>query len=89
MGSLAVGIITINFCGTVYEWGSGSMNALIVVAVVALAILFLQQSYCIFTTKENRLMPLDLLRKKDMAICFACQGEWIKGEGMERSLKLS
>ncbi|PVH94596.1 MFS general substrate transporter, partial [Periconia macrospinosa] len=73
IGSLAVGIIAINFCGTRYDWSSGSATALIVVSFVTLTLFFLQQYFNIFTTKDSRLLPLDLLWNKDIAVCFICQ----------------
>ena len=78
MGALSSLIMAINFGGTLYAWSSGSMIALITVAGVALIAFLAQQYFKIGTTSDLRLLAIELLAAKDMAVCFICQGELAK-----------
>ncbi|KAF2122025.1 major facilitator superfamily domain-containing protein [Lophiotrema nucula] len=73
MGALSSLIMVVNFGGTLYAWSSGSMIALITVAGLALIAFMVQQYFKICTTGDLRLLAIELLAAKDMAVCFICQ----------------
>lgn len=73
-GAFVAGIIAINFGGTLYTWHSGQIIALFVVSGVLFIALFLQQHFNFLTSQALRVLPIHLLKTKDMIICFVCQG---------------
>ena len=63
--------MTIAFGGGVYAWNSAQIIVLFVVAGVLWATFTTQQALAIFTVKENRLVPISILRSWEMQILFA------------------
>lgn len=73
VGAMVTLIMAINLGGSLYEWNSGSEIALFVISAVLWVAFGLQQSFCIFTNKEQRMFPVHLLRQKMPILLFlAC-----------------
>jgi MFS family permease len=66
-------VIAINFGGIDWAWDSGASIALFVVSGVLWIAFGVQQSLCVWTSKEKRLFPVSLLRQKMPVLLFvAC-----------------
>lgn len=63
--------MAIAFGGSVYAWSSTQIIVFFVVAGVLWVTFVIQQALAIFTTKENRLVPISILRSWEMQILFA------------------
>lgn len=75
VGAMVTIIMAINLGGIVYPWNSGSIIALFVVSGVLWIAFAVQQSFCLFTTEEKRLLPVPLLKQKMPVLLFiACAG---------------
>ncbi|KAH0438209.1 hypothetical protein CcaCcLH18_03476 [Colletotrichum camelliae] len=61
LGAIICFTMGISFGGVMYDWDSGQEVALFVVAGVLFIVFGLQQAYCIGTTKERRLFPVELI----------------------------
>ncbi|KAF6840379.1 MFS drug efflux [Colletotrichum musicola] len=64
LGAIICFTMGISFGGVLYEWDSGNEIALFVVAGVLFIVFGLQQAYCVGTTKERRLFPVELIVSK-------------------------
>ncbi|KAF1968368.1 MFS general substrate transporter [Bimuria novae-zelandiae CBS 107.79] len=71
MGASATLIMAISFGGGVYAWNSGQIIALFVCTGVLWIAFVLQQRFSLFTSPQNRLFPITLLKSRDMNILFA------------------
>jgi hypothetical protein len=67
LGAITCFTMAINFGGILYEWNSGSEIALFVVAGVLFIVFGLQQAFCIGTTKERRMFPVDMITSRKYA----------------------
>ncbi|KAH6895656.1 major facilitator superfamily domain-containing protein [Thelonectria olida] len=77
MASGTLFAIAVTFSGAVWDWGSGPDIAAWVVFGVVLISWCVQQSFCIFTTKEDRAFPVHMLSRHDLAplwITCLCAG---------------
>jgi hypothetical protein len=63
-------VMAFTFGGTQWPWSSGRIIALIVVFGVLLITFAIQQTFCIFTTPELRIFPVDFLRSRDLILQF-------------------
>lgn len=70
IGSLVCLVMAINFGGVLYAWRSGQIIGLFVVASVLFVAFCAQQGLALLTTKEKRLFPVVLLRKKEAMLLF-------------------
>ncbi|KAJ0383082.1 hypothetical protein COL922a_011226 [Colletotrichum nupharicola] len=61
LGAIICFTMGISFDGVMYDWNSGQEIALFVVAGVLFIVVGLQQAYCIGTTEERRLFPVELI----------------------------
>ncbi|KAJ4996041.1 Efflux pump patC [Colletotrichum sp. SAR 10_66] len=61
LGAIICFTMGISFGGVMYDWNSGQEIALFVVAGVLFIVFGLQQAYCIGSTKERRLFPVELI----------------------------
>ncbi|KAF9873765.1 hypothetical protein CkaCkLH20_08875 [Colletotrichum karsti] len=61
LGAIICFTMGISFGGVMYDWDSGSEIALFVVSGVLFIAFGIQQAYCIGTTKERRLFPVELV----------------------------
>ncbi|KAK1976355.1 major facilitator superfamily domain-containing protein [Colletotrichum cereale] len=61
LGAIVTFTMAISFGGVMYEWNSGPEIALFVVAGVLFIVFGVQQAYCIATTKERRIFPVELI----------------------------
>ncbi|TRX96508.1 hypothetical protein FHL15_002780 [Xylaria flabelliformis] len=69
-GFFATGFIAIAFGGTIWAWSSGASIALFVVSGSLFFIFFAQQIFCITTSPNKRIFPLEFLRSKTMILMF-------------------
>ncbi|WPH05127.1 Hypothetical protein R9X50_00802900 [Acrodontium crateriforme] len=65
-------MIALTFSGSTYKWNSGSAIALWVIWGVVLLGFALQQYFAIFTTRENRIFPVQFLASKDLILLYIC-----------------
>jgi hypothetical protein len=68
-------IMALCFGGILYDWNSGRIIALWVVAGVLYILLGFQQVYCIFTTEEQRIFPVEFFTakySKELILLFCC-----------------
>ena len=70
IGAIVCLIMGINFGGVLYEWNSGSIIALFVLSGVLFIIFALQQIFTVFTTEDNRIFPVHLVRQKEPVLLF-------------------
>ena len=63
-------IIAIQFGGLSYDWDSGSEIALFVVGGIVWIAFGVQQSFNIFTSPENRMFPVHLMKNKEAVLLF-------------------
>ncbi|KAI9688871.1 MAG: hypothetical protein M1822_001228 [Bathelium mastoideum] len=63
-------IVPINFGGTLFAWGSGAIISLFVVDGAVWIAFAIQQTFCIFTSVENRMFPVHLLKYKEAILLF-------------------
>ena len=64
-------IMGISFGGGVYAWSSGQIIGLLTCSGVLWISFVIQQTLALFTSKENRLFPVEYLRSMEMSILFA------------------
>ncbi|KAK1676063.1 major facilitator superfamily domain-containing protein [Colletotrichum godetiae] len=64
LGAIVCFTMGISFGGVLYEWNSGSEIALFVVAGVLFIVFGIQQAYCIGTTQERRIFPVELITSR-------------------------
>lgn len=63
-------IMAAAFGGGIYAWRSVQIIALFVLAVILWLVFAIQQSYTVFTTERDRLVPMDIVRDWEMQILF-------------------
>ena len=63
-------IVAIQFGGLKYAWNSGPIIALFVVGGLLWVAFGVQQSFNIFTTPENRMFPVHLMKNKEAVLLF-------------------
>ena len=71
IGASLAGIMAISFGGSIYSWNSGQTIGLFVTAGVVSIVFIIQQHYKVLTSFEDRIFPLQLLRSKNMLLCWA------------------
>ena len=71
-GAFVAGVMAINFGGIVYAWSSGRIIGLFVTSGVLFILFGLQQTFCILTTQNRRIFPIEFLRSRTMLLLFAC-----------------
>jgi MFS family permease len=64
VGAIVSFTMAINFGGIIYDWDSGSEIALWVVSGVLFIVLGVQQGFCIGTTAEKRIFPVEMLTSR-------------------------
>jgi Na+/melibiose symporter-like transporter len=74
MGAFAAGVIGVNFAGAMYPWDTPSLIIALVLGGVLFIVFGVQQTFCIFTTEETRLFPVELVswRKPLLTLLFIC-----------------
>ena len=60
--------IAATFSGSTWTWSSGGTIAIWVIMVVLAIVLAIQQTFSIFTTEQQRILPLTLLRSRTIAL---------------------
>ena len=63
--------MAISFGGSIYEWHSGRIIGLFVCAGILWITFGLQQTFALFTTKENRVFPMRFLKSYEFWILFS------------------
>jgi MFS family permease len=71
IGAFTAGVMGLSFGGVTWEWNSGRIIALFVISGVLFITFGFQQTFCIFTTLERRLFPVQFLKSRTMIILFA------------------
>ncbi|KAL8652916.1 MAG: hypothetical protein Q9210_002408 [Variospora velana] len=71
IGAYVSGVMAINFGGSVYEWNSGRIIGLFVTSGVLFILFGVQQGLTILTTIEQRIFPVEFLKRKIMLVLFA------------------
>ncbi|EFR00428.1 MFS transporter [Nannizzia gypsea CBS 118893] len=74
VGAFVAGVIGLNFAGALYPWNVPGIITALVLGAVGFIVFGIQQSYCIFTTEETRLFPVELVswRKPLLSLLFLC-----------------
>ncbi|KAK8102674.1 hypothetical protein PG984_015820 [Apiospora sp. TS-2023a] len=68
MGTFVLLGLACIFSGPTWDWDSGASIAVWVLFGVTLLAYVLQQSFCVFTTPENRLLPVSVLGHRAVAL---------------------
>ncbi|EOD45517.1 putative mfs drug efflux protein [Neofusicoccum parvum UCRNP2] len=79
MGAFVAGVIGLNFGGVMYPWDAPGIIVALVLGGVGFIAFGIQQTYCILTTPETRLFPVELVSWKNplltsVFICGCCTG---------------
>ena len=56
--------------GSLFEWSSATVIVLLVLGVVFLISFVFQQAYCIFTTREHRILPIHYFKTRTLGLMF-------------------
>ncbi|KAI9367730.1 major facilitator superfamily domain-containing protein [Aspergillus egyptiacus] len=74
MGAFAAGVIGINFAGALFPWDAPGIIVAIVLGGVLFIVFAIQQTYCILTTEQTRIFPVELVtwRKPLIPLLFVC-----------------
>lgn len=70
IGACVAGVMAISFGGTIYLWGSGETIGLFVTSAVLLVLFGIQQTFCILTTEDDRIFPVQFMLNKDMLLLW-------------------
>lgn len=71
MGTFVLLGLACIFSGPTWDWDSGASIAVWVLFGVTLLTYVLQQSFCIFTSPENRIFPVSVLAHRTVALTAA------------------
>ncbi|MCJ1386083.1 hypothetical protein MMC17_009208 [Xylographa soralifera] len=63
-------VLAFTFGGAEWAWNAGGTITFIVLFLVTVVVYAVQQGFAIFTTKENRLFPVDFLKHRTMWLLF-------------------
>jgi MFS family permease len=63
-------VMAFTFGGAVWPWDDGRTIATIVVFGVLVILFAIQQTYTIFTTREDRIFPIDFLKSRDLVLQY-------------------
>lgn len=63
--------MAIFFSGSIYAWTSGSIIALFMVSIILWIILILQQAFSLLTSAKNRLLPIHVATRIEIALLTA------------------
>jgi MFS family permease len=74
IGAFVAGVIGLNFAGVEYSWGSPGIIVALVLSGVAFIAFGFQQVYCVATTPQTRLFPVEMVswRQPLMVMVFIC-----------------
>lgn len=71
MGGLTAFVLGINWGGVMFPWRDGRIIGVFVTAGVLFVVLGVQQVFCIFTTAQRRLIPVQFFRSRTVLILFS------------------
>jgi hypothetical protein len=63
-------VMVFTFAGAQYAWDNGRIIALFVVFGVLIIVFGIQQTYCIGTTVESRIFPVDFVKRRTMVLLY-------------------
>lgn len=66
--------VALTFSGPIWAWGSTPSNVVWAVFGVVTVVWILQQTFCIFTTPEERALPVHILKRLDLAPLWIATG---------------
>ena len=72
VAAFTVLIMAISFGGALFAWDSGSTITLFVIGGILWIVFAVQQTFSIFTSPENRMFPVHLLKNKEAVLLFIC-----------------
>jgi len=72
-------VMAFTFGGAQWAWDDGRVIALIVVFGVLLVAFAIQQTFSLFTTPEQRLFPVDFLKKRSLVLLYIAQSASVTG----------
>ena len=70
IGAFVAGVMAIAFGGIIYAWSSARIIALFCTSGVLFILFGLQQTFTIFTTEDQRIFPVEFLKKPIMILLF-------------------
>ena len=70
VGACVAGVMAISFGGTTYLWGSGETIGMFVTSAGLFVLFALQQTFCILTTDDDRIFPVQFMWNKDMLLLW-------------------
>ncbi|MCJ1389878.1 hypothetical protein MMC18_002735 [Xylographa bjoerkii] len=73
-GALCSGIMAVSFAGALYSWNSGAVIGLFCCSGILWIIFGIQQATATFTTEEDRILPIHVLRSWEMWILIVQTG---------------
>lgn len=66
----ACGVTGLSFGGSVFAWNTGTIIALLCVSIVLLVLFGIQQGFCLFTTFDRRLLPVQYFKSRTLILMF-------------------
>ena len=71
VGAFIAGVMALSFGGVTYDWNSARIIALFVVSGILFIIFGVQQKFHFLTSVEQRLFPIQFLKRRTLLVCFA------------------
>lgn len=66
----ACGVTGLSFGGSLFAWNTGTIIALLCVSIVLLVLFGIQQGFCLFTTFDRRLLPMQYFKSRTLILMF-------------------
>lgn len=70
MAGSACGVTGLSFGGSLFAWNTGTIIALLCVSIVLLVLFGIQQGFCLFTTFDRRLLPMQYFKSRTLILMF-------------------
>lgn len=66
----ACGVTGLSFGGSLFAWNTGTIIALLCLSIVLLVLFGIQQGFCLFTTFDRRLLPMQYFKSRTLILMF-------------------
>lgn len=66
----ACGVTGLSFGGSLFAWNTGTIIALLCLSIVLLVLFGIQQGFCLFTTFDRRLLPMQYFKSRTLVLMF-------------------